>query len=79
MKPNKLKVSGAERPPAYPQVVTIQELERTVVHCRFCHKTIDDWIFDNITAEEVRAIKPGYPFKVAHMCGNIIKIIKGAN
>ena len=65
------------KPPAYPQVVTLQEIRTTVIKCRFCKKRMDNFLAHELDEEARSAIRSGGFRKIDHECGNTVKVING--
>lgn len=64
------------RPPAYPQVEFLQDVQESMISCRHCGDQIDGDIWDALTKKDVDAIRKGDFRKWTHpKCGNIIKIV----
>lgn len=73
-KPSKRLRDGL-KPPAYPQVEFIQDIQSIEVYCRYCGTRIDDKIWDDLTKKDVESIRSGKPMKWACNCNNIVKMI----
>lgn len=68
-------MKSKDKPPAYPQVEFLQDIQYFNIKCRYCGVQIDSDIWNDLTKKDVDAIRAGAYRKWSCKCTNVVKIV----